>query len=140
MKNLQMLKDKLKNKRGFTLVEMIVVIVIIGILAAVLIGSLTGYIKKARTASRKAELGTILTACQAYCTENYNGNSITLNSESEAAPLQTYVEDAIGKKTYTIRRCNSDAKGNISMIIVYVPGSGVAMYTPSAGWGGVGLN
>ena len=38
---------KMKNKKGFTLVELIVVLVILAILAALLIPALTGYIDKA---------------------------------------------------------------------------------------------
>ena len=38
---------KIKNKKGFTLVELIVVLVILAILAALLIPALTGYIDKA---------------------------------------------------------------------------------------------
>lgn len=42
-----MLNKMLKNKKGFTLVELIVVIAILGILAAVLVPSISNYVNRA---------------------------------------------------------------------------------------------
>ena len=60
-----------KNNKGFTLVELIVVLVILAILAAILVPALLGYIDKARQGQYAEEAHSILTAAQAYNTEQY---------------------------------------------------------------------
>ena len=59
------LRDKSKNKKGFTMVELIVVVVIILILAAVMVPQLLKYVDKAKQANAKADAATILSQAQA---------------------------------------------------------------------------
>ena len=62
---------KLKDKKGFTLVELIVVLVILAILAALLIPALTGYIDKANGEKIIAETRMIVMATQTETTTTY---------------------------------------------------------------------
>ena len=55
---------KLKNKKGFTLVELIVVLVILAILAALLVPTLTGYIDKANKEKVVSETRMVVMAAQ----------------------------------------------------------------------------
>ncbi len=60
-----------KKVKGFTLVELIVVLVILAILAATLIPALTGYIDKANEKSAISECRSCVMAAQTLATEEY---------------------------------------------------------------------
>lgn len=62
---------KVKNKKGFTLVELIVVLVILAILAALLVPALTGYIDKAKEKKVIAETRMVVMAVQTVASETY---------------------------------------------------------------------
>jgi prepilin-type N-terminal cleavage/methylation domain-containing protein len=60
---------KMRSRKGFTLVELMVVILIVGILAAVAIPLMQGRIDKAKWSEANASAGTIRTALRAYAAE-----------------------------------------------------------------------
>ena len=86
---------KLQNKKGFTLTELIVVIVIIGILAAVLIPTLTGYIKKANLSAAEQEAHAYVTA--------YNSWQVEQNLEKfDGYDFVKYCEEELELTTGTV--------------------------------------
>lgn len=60
----------MKRPDGFTLIEMLIVVVVIGILAAIAIPKFSGSKEKAILATMKADLRNLLTAEEAYFTDN----------------------------------------------------------------------
>ncbi len=59
-----------KNQNGFTLIELMIVVAIIGILAAIVIPNFQNYQFKVKTVEAKSNLGSIRTLEEAYRTEN----------------------------------------------------------------------
>lgn len=65
----------MRLKKGFTLVELMVVVLIVGILAAVAIPMMQGRIDAAKWSEGKAGAGTIASALRAYAAEEGNFSS-----------------------------------------------------------------
>ncbi len=63
----------MKSRKGFTLIELMVVIFIVGILAAVAIPIMRGRIDAAKWSEGKAGAGSIRTAARAFCAEKGSG-------------------------------------------------------------------
>ena len=87
MKLLQNLK---KDKKGFTLVEMIVVIVIIGILLAILVPGMFKYIDKAKDKQILVNARTAQLNLETAVRELYGKNGVTLPSVADAVKKFTY--------------------------------------------------
>lgn len=85
------LKSKLtnKSKSGFTIVELLIVIVVIGILAAITIVAYNGVTARANTTSAQAAAGSALKKAEAYNAEEA-GYPATPEALTGAASTEVY--------------------------------------------------
>ena len=88
----------MKNKKGFTLVELIVVLVILAILAALLIPALTGYIDKANKEKVTAECRMVVMAAQTEASEQYGALDSTVAESQKAQKIADAMKVADIKK------------------------------------------
>lgn len=59
-----------KHEQGFTIVELLIVIVVIGILAALVLNSFTGVQARARDTERRTDINAISTQLEVYYNDN----------------------------------------------------------------------
>ncbi|MEA4921815.1 MAG: prepilin-type N-terminal cleavage/methylation domain-containing protein [Eubacteriaceae bacterium] len=100
---------KVKSKKGFTLVEVIVVLVILAILAAILIPSMIGWINKANAKKNIVQSKNILTAAQAYATE-HSEDVIGVQGETSWIVQTSAAEGTPGKEIADLSEMPDDWK------------------------------
>ncbi|MCR4928319.1 MAG: type II secretion system GspH family protein [Lachnospiraceae bacterium] len=112
-------KEKRQSDKGFTLVELIVVLVILSILAAILIPELLGYIDKANEKQYIIHAKSVYTAAQSALAESYGKSADLTDSEvqkSLAQQVATMAEVAtLGTESFEIRTRLSYSPGAASL-------------------------
>jgi prepilin-type N-terminal cleavage/methylation domain-containing protein len=143
MKTMLLAKAALKpeDKKGFTLVEVIVVLVILAILMAIAVPSLTGYIDKARYsnlivqgASAKTAVQTIIT--MAYANDGYyeldSGRTLYFWVDKKGEGWFDASEHSYGssdpiEKDITLAMAVAELTGNTNYGSVFVPWGDLAV-------------
>ncbi|MEG0275302.1 MAG: type II secretion system protein [Longicatena sp.] len=130
-----MIKNLRKNKKGFTLVEIIVVLVIMGILLALAVPAVLGYISKAQDQQYIAEARNgFLGANTIVATENARGVA-TGRSQLKAADINKEIgeTDLITAMSCTVEQDSTiDTKYNLKSCAITVKSKDDRTYTFTA--------
>ena len=99
-----------KNRKGFTLIELVIVIAILGILALYAVPKYQELIEEARSSEARAQLGTVRSAMGIYYAKNHGVYPATLNAG-------LFAEDAVPEVEVTL----SDGTVNRSSAVAVSP-------------------
>lgn len=87
--HLKKMKQFLKNQKGLTLIELLAVIVILGIVAAIAVPSIGNIIENSRFNAVKADATNVLSAAQLYFTDDQSKTTVTVAELKTANYLES---------------------------------------------------
>ncbi|KOP83607.1 type II secretion system protein [Cytobacillus solani] len=109
---LKNLKKRLKDQRGLTLVELLAVIVILGIIAAIAVPSIGNIIAKSKYDAAKADAIQVLNATNLYiASSGVKTDTIKSTDSVDTHKLADYLENVTpdGLESYTVTITNGKA-------------------------------
>jgi type IV pilus assembly protein PilA len=109
-------EDVMSNRKGFTLIELLIVVVIIGILAAIAIPKFANTKEKAVVASMKSDLRNLVTAQEAFFSDNQNYAGSTYIGDGTV-----YTQTGTGGAASTLAFSPS---ANNTVVVTYIDAAG----------------
>ncbi|MEJ6527324.1 prepilin-type N-terminal cleavage/methylation domain-containing protein [Exiguobacterium sp. USCH10] len=112
---------QLKDERGLTLVELLVVVVILGIIAAIAVVAIGGIIENSKEDALKSDAKQMVSAAKLYTASNDVANNTVLilagaatSPEVDATTYMQETKDPYGDSPYTkgLVKVGRDAKGS----------------------------
>lgn len=91
------------TRKGFTLLEVLIVVIIVGLLAAIALPQYANTLKKAKAGEAYANLGAIRTSMDRYYYDKISmGDYIQLTNTTLFTDLDIEIDTTTGKWTYTV--------------------------------------
>lgn len=97
------MKQRLNNQKGLTLIELLAVIVILGIIAAIAIPSIGSIIEKSKYDAAKADTIQVLNAAKLYTAANgIPADTTTTPLTNTTGQLKEYIDEVENLKDYSV--------------------------------------